>query len=72
MLNLFYRLRAKLTFCKVDWTAAYKHVAVRPEDLILQFVEIGQSSQADKQTQQKEGRLRNETFSSTAHWLFSS
>ena len=28
-------------FCKADWNSAYKHIHVRPEDLCLQFLQLG-------------------------------
>ena len=41
VVEVFYNHGVGCVFCKADWTAAYKHVHVRPEDLKLQVIEIG-------------------------------
>ena len=41
VIEAFVKHGANCVFCKADWTAAYKHIHVRPQDLRLQVVELG-------------------------------
>ena len=41
VLTLLHWVGSGAVFCKADWNQAYKHIAVRPEDLCLQFLQLG-------------------------------
>ena len=41
VLHLLYKVGRDGVVCKADWNAAYKHIFVRAEDLVLQFLEFG-------------------------------